>query len=112
MRGAVAAIAVCAASARADVPGIADAPVDLIARSLVLDGSELELDTTLEVSLATSPFARPTSLAPDLWWGVTPQLTIGLTHSLASVDQIGRSEERRVGKECCGTCRSRWSPYH
>ena len=24
----------------------------------------------------------------------------------------GRSEERRVGKECCGTCRSRWSPYH
>ena len=22
------------------------------------------------------------------------------------------SEERRVGKECCGTCRSRWSPYH
>ena len=23
-----------------------------------------------------------------------------------------RSEERRVGKECCGTCRSRWSPYH
>src|SRR3546814_4406836 len=30
-------------------------------------------------------------------------------------DPIGlaaRSEERRVGKECVSTCRSRWSPYH
>src|SRR3546814_19928990 len=24
----------------------------------------------------------------------------------------GRSEERRVGKECVSTCRSRWSTYH
>ena len=24
----------------------------------------------------------------------------------------GRSEERRVGKECASMCRSRWSPYH
>src|SRR3546814_18646185 len=26
--------------------------------------------------------------------------------------RIARSEERRVGKECVSTCRSRWSPYH
>src|SRR3546814_9313972 len=26
--------------------------------------------------------------------------------------RIKRSEERRVGKECVSTCRSRWSPYH
>ena len=25
---------------------------------------------------------------------------------------LTRSEERRVGKECVSTCRSRWSPYH
>src|SRR3546814_12010946 len=25
---------------------------------------------------------------------------------------LWRSEERRVGKECVSTCRSRWSPYH
>src|SRR3546814_7180879 len=25
---------------------------------------------------------------------------------------VGRSEERRVGKECVSTCRYRWSPYH
>src|SRR3546814_12127982 len=26
--------------------------------------------------------------------------------------EFGRSEERRVGKECVSTCSSRWSPYH
>src|SRR3546814_11800943 len=33
------------------------------------------------------------------WKGVTSRETV-------------RSEERRVGKECVSTCRSRWSPYH
>src|SRR3546814_19120928 len=28
------------------------------------------------------------------------------------VCRYARSEERRVGKECVSTCRSRWSPYH
>src|SRR3546814_10712422 len=28
------------------------------------------------------------------------------------VETKWRSEERRVGKECVSTCRSRWSPYH
>ena len=27
-------------------------------------------------------------------------------------EKRGRSEERRVGKECLRLCRSRWSPYH
>src|SRR3546814_20520298 len=30
----------------------------------------------------------------------------------ARFDDRVRSEERRVGKECVSTCRSRWSPYH
>src|SRR3546814_16356979 len=32
-------------------------------------------------------------------------------HSLLILED-DRSEERRVGKECVSTCRSRWSPYH
>ena len=28
------------------------------------------------------------------------------------MSDLTRSEERRVGKECVSTCRSRWSPYH
>ena len=31
---------------------------------------------------------------------------------LSEDDHVTRSEERRVGKECTTTCRSRWSPYH
>ena len=34
-----------------------------------------------------------------LWWQIT-------------APPAGRSEERRVGKECTSVCRSRWSPYH
>src|SRR3546814_6450785 len=30
----------------------------------------------------------------------------------SQMDRHFRSEERRVGKECVSTCRSRWSPYH
>src|SRR3546814_12061913 len=48
---------------------------------------------------------------------------LGLTLARAIAEQHGgslhlanrraaRSEERRVGKECVSTCRSRWSPYH
>src|SRR3546814_13626499 len=33
-------------------------------------------------------------------------------HPLHPREIACRSEERRVGKECVSTCRSRWSPYH
>src|SRR3546814_14177764 len=42
-------------------------------------------------------------------------LHIPLDIVMAMVDRFlggTRSEERRVGKECVSTCRSRWSPYH
>src|SRR3546814_11735443 len=32
--------------------------------------------------------------------------------AMAVEPQMQRSDERRVGKECVSTCRSRWSPYH
>src|SRR3546814_15955938 len=28
------------------------------------------------------------------------------------LETVNRSEERRVGKECVCTCKSRWAPYH
>src|SRR3546814_5197412 len=39
---------------------------------------------------------------------------VGKTHLVeATAEYLAiRSEERRVGKECVSTCRSRWSPYH
>src|SRR3546814_7802349 len=33
-------------------------------------------------------------------------------NNITGKDPPIRSEERRVGKECVSTCRSRWSPYH
>src|SRR3546814_3585843 len=41
---------------------------------------------------------------------ITVQHTISWT-SMKDFMKL-RSEERRVGKECVSTCRSRWSPYH
>src|SRR3546814_16148334 len=35
-----------------------------------------------------------------------------MSRDLTAIWNAGRSEERRVGKECVSTCRSRWSPYH
>src|SRR3546814_11378002 len=37
---------------------------------------------------------------------------IVLDLNLPDMHGYDRSEERRVGKECVSTCRSRWSPYH
>src|SRR3546814_17725593 len=51
------------------------------------------LPITLAIALVCS---TSTSLAAD---------------ALPSVS-LDRSEERRGGKECVSTCRSRWSPYH
>ena len=36
----------------------------------------------------------------------------GAIVGLVGPNGAGRSEERRVGKECSKQCRSRWSPYH
>ena len=40
----------------------------------------------------------------------TSQITGAM--QMVSASKLTRSEERRVGKECVSTCRSRWSPYH
>src|SRR3546814_8987202 len=44
---------------------------------------------------------------------VAPRLQLRLARDGSLLpDPDARSEERRVGKECVSTCRSRWSPYH
>src|SRR3546814_1425932 len=36
----------------------------------------------------------------------------GIKTNTRDFSHRNRSEERRVGKECVSTCRSRWAPYH
>src|SRR3546814_13934359 len=47
------------------------------------------------------------------WYGRGPERGIAIVFSIAGLlGVLASSEERRVGKECVRTCRSRWSPDH
>src|SRR3546814_13392197 len=50
------------------------------------------------------------SLGHSAFWGVGSYAAVLVANTWGV--SIIRSEERRVGKECVSTCRSRWSPYH
>src|SRR3546814_9000456 len=58
--------------------------------------------------VCSSDLSEAASLAGHLKLGKLNVLYDDNSVTLAA----GRSEERRVGKECVNTCRSRWSPYH
>src|SRR3546814_9535874 len=94
------------------------------------DDQKLELiEATLEPGANVSEIARAADIAPAQLYrwrkelldpdpepesGFVPVLVDDTPERLRAeptVD-IGRSEERRGGKECVSTCRSRWSPYH
>ena len=91
-----------------------------MSRELVI-GVVCGLITGAWLSLATSPrtaIAQGTAGTPGLY-----QIQIASGMAQAGTSPIWRvntatgaldlrSEERRVGKECAGLCRSRWSPYH
>src|SRR3546814_15479184 len=59
---------------------------------------------------------RITQSKPTVLLQRTRSITSGLVKiicaSISTSISPARSEERRVGKECVSTCRSRWSPYH
>src|SRR3546814_11768941 len=44
----------------------------------------------------------------EAWQSMKAKLVRGVSIGFRPI----RSEERRVGKECVGTCRYRWAPYH
>jgi hypothetical protein len=67
------------------------------------DGPEFLVDTTRQL-VQTSVFDQNAAAA----FNGTNHLLVWQSGS----DLRGRSEERRVGKECKPECRSRWSPYH
>src|SRR3546814_14287794 len=61
-------------------------------------------------SLATIADVASLWLGQPAWWLAGVLLVIGTIAALAAMG--ARSEERRVGTECVGTCRYRGSPYH
>src|SRR3546814_12309338 len=76
------------------------------------------------VKKPTMPSARPRNRAPNCDWHTSCKISGDPNHrgepiGSKEIDLVAqnsrrpcRSEERRGGKECVSTCRSRWSPYH
>src|SRR3546814_4984853 len=71
----------------------------------VLDRAQTELEEVFSKAPA------PVTAAEKREWEARVLETRQRVDTAAEV-LASRSEERRVGKECVSTCRSRWSPYH
>ena len=84
MRVSLGAVIVALCAARDGSAG----PTDPFAPSLVLDATHFTAALTFEANLAPLQVGSPTSLAPDLWYGVTRDLTVGVIHSDASIDRV------------------------
>src|SRR3546814_3719137 len=72
------------------------------------------VDDLVNLANTTDARGQPLFGAGSAQTGVT-RATDGSVGFAGSGDPMAipvRSEERRVGKECVSTCRSRWSPYH
>src|SRR3546814_14349888 len=74
--------------------------------------SILELVRRFVLDLAAAPVDAIHRTAADIFLHVGRRRIRDRTFERPLHDLAGRSEERRVGKECVSTCRSRWSPYH
>ena len=78
---------------------------DIVARPLVTPTGQLEAELVLELGATSGYVTQPTSLAPDLWWGVAPRWAVGVIHSDPSVDRIRAGASlcvRRGTLECDG----------
>src|SRR3546814_16557123 len=69
---------------------------------------DIEHDRTRNLCLAIAAISKNVALQIFVQLPLT-SVTPKKTTEAAATD---RSEERRVGKECVSTCRSRWSPYN
>src|SRR3546814_191069 len=102
----------------------------------LITGDRLRVDIEVELTVRVTPTTdgvataaqalgskafRPQDLADliegrliDAMQSVAARETMDHLHENRGsyVREVKRSEERRVGKECVSTCRSRWSPYH
>src|SRR3546814_7923556 len=68
----------------------------------------VKIDTGREITLLTNDLKAPAAEIAALY---KARWQVELFFKWLK-QNLKRSEERRVGKECVSTCRSRWSPYH
>src|SRR3546814_12577876 len=78
-----------------------------------VDGTTYQLSDIQVRAILELRLHRLTALGRDEIAGELRELATSIGDLLEILgDRAKRSEERRVGKECVSTCRSRWSPYH
>src|SRR3546814_11322782 len=88
-----------------DLVGLAFRPADPAAYGRVILDEEGRIEKIVEFADADSAQRQIDLCNAGIVLGEAQRL-------FALVERLGKSEERRVGKECVSTCRSRWSPYH
>ena len=74
-------------------------------------GGRLTVDNAQLESIAQETLAPLTRAHGENPYAIQAELQETM-QNLVGIIRRERSEERRVGKECRLTCRSRWSPYH
>src|SRR3546814_21042856 len=84
--------------------------VDALAEQVLTEPALLALQHVAERFQRPLVGARDGAATPAI---VEKRIDGLLKHALfVADDDVWRSEERRVGKECVSTCRSRWLPDH
>ncbi|MBA3541848.1 MAG: hypothetical protein H0T79_19695 [Deltaproteobacteria bacterium] len=76
---------------------------DLVTRPLVLAPDQIAADLHLEIGLDKNYAGDVVSFAPDAWWGVARNWTLGVTHGNASVDRIDAGATVCI-RRTSGTC--------
>src|SRR3546814_14190302 len=94
-------------------------PSDLCTPHLGASTDEAQVNVAIQVAEQISDYLLTGGITnalnvPSLSAEEAPKLRpyMSLAEKLGSLVGQLRSEERRVGKECVSTCRSRWEPYH
>src|SRR3546814_18417722 len=98
---------------------ISDWSSDVCSSDLIPKSASCQASLTDALHAQEFPQAFHTALRSQTTVLVAPERRFGqrrlqlIDANDTALNFIGkRSEERRVGKECVSTCRSRWSPYH
>src|SRR3546814_15958032 len=84
-----------------------DTDIQAVIRDLGLDGPVLD-----PTALSADELVQEIQKTIKALLGIGARMPKELMLFVKNMVFLDRSEERRVGKECVSTCRSRWSRYH